>query len=49
MQDHGRGLKKPVWLIVRNGEILDAIFTTEEAARFLAADFDEVIPYTIEI
>jgi hypothetical protein len=47
MQNHG--LEKEIWIIVRAGEILDAIFTQEESARFMAADDDEVVPYTIKI
>lgn len=45
-----RGLEKTVWVIVREGGvILDAVFTDERAAIFLACDGDEVVPYTIKI
>lgn len=45
-----RGLEKTVWVIVREGGvILDAVFTDERAAIFMACDGDEVIPYTIKI
>ena len=36
-------------LSVRGGVILDAVFTDERAAIFMACDGDEVIPYTIKI
>lgn len=49
MQGRERGLIKEVWLIVRAGRIVDAVFTTEESARFMALDGDEVVPYTIRI
>jgi hypothetical protein len=49
MQNKERGLEKVVWVIVRAGEIVDAIFTQEESARFMAFDDDEVVTYTIKI
>jgi 6-phosphogluconate dehydrogenase (decarboxylating) len=49
MENKPRGLEKEVWIIVRAGEIVDAVLTNEEVADFLALDGDEVIPYTIKI
>jgi len=49
MQSRDRGLTKEIWLIVRAGSIVDVVFTTEESARFMALDGDEVVPYTIRI
>jgi len=49
MQNKERGLEKVVWIIIRAGKIVDAIFTNKEAADFLALDGDEVVPYTIKI
>jgi hypothetical protein len=44
-----RGLVKEVWLLVRDGEILDCVMSDEAAINFLANEGDEVIPYTIRI
>jgi hypothetical protein len=49
MAEPKRGIEKIVWLIVRDGGILDVIFTMEETAKFMAGDGDEVVPYTISI
>lgn len=42
-------MEKKVWLIIRDGEIGDDIYTIEEAARHMAGDGERVVPYTIKI
>lgn len=42
-------MEKQIWLIIRDGEIRDDIYTLEEAANHMVGEGDRVIPYTIRI
>lgn len=49
MPNQHRGLEKRIWLIIRDGEIQDVIYTQEDSAKFMAGLGDEIVPYTINI